>query len=432
VREDPSLPGLVGEGLAPTYRALAKLKLAQQSPEQSLAFFEKAREALEAVVRAHPRIADYGKSLVEVYLDLADFHRRAGHSPEQLASLEKARTLQEQLAASHPSLPFHTQQLATIHHQLGNFYRRNAKDDAALGHYQTALDLYDRLPPTMRGLPQTTREIGWTQGYVALIKQMRGDLSGSIKAFEQARIIQATIQEGAGSTTSDVLNLANTCGLLGLVHKATGRLDEAAACFEKALSLFAGLVSQKVPHLTAGMDVAGMQLNLARVAQQKGRHPQALDWLDRSICTLNELQPDPAIQKQVGEVLRQAYLGRLQSLGHLGRSIEASAEADKLLTRWPEDPRLLYEMTCVFAWMASANRQDVGLGEEERKKRCEASGKRAVELLVRAEGKGLFPGPEDALRLRTDPALENLRSRDDFRQLLERIGSKHLPKLERP
>ena len=47
---------------------------------------------------------------------------------------------------------------------------------------------------------------------------------------------------------------------------------------------------QQPPRPTAGMDVGGMQLNLARVAGQQGRHEEALDWYGRSIQTLEGLR----------------------------------------------------------------------------------------------------------------------------------------------
>ncbi len=99
---------------------------------------------------------------------------------------------------------------------------------------------------------------------------------------------------------------------------------------------------------------------------------------------------------------RGQYLQRLCALAQHGRYAEATASADSLATRWPNDGPTLYGCACVHALAAGAVKGDAVLAA------------RAVALLRQAA----IAGYRDGEHFLKDPDLDALRRREDFIQLL--------------
>ena len=91
-----------------------------------------------------------------------------------------------------------------------------------------------------------------------------------------------------------------------------------------------------------------------------------------------------------------------------------------MIRKHPEAVAYYYDaaqtyMSCAATLVPSAG------GSVDRRVFAESCGGFALGMLVEAEKSGYFRRPEAVERLKTDNALDPLRSRDGFRQLLTRV-----------
>jgi tetratricopeptide (TPR) repeat protein len=180
--------------------------------------------------------------------------------------------------------------------------------------------------------------------------------------------------------------------------------------------------------------------------KEAGKYAEALPAYDRAIVILTKAPPAGEIDGR-GELCR-GHQGRAEVLHHLGRHDEAepswqqalaltppaeqwalryaraialwragrfepAAGAVEELVRPPETTAAqAYDAACLLALIAT----DVKDSADEPGAR-ERYASRCVELLRRAQSKGLFKDPAQRERLRTNPDFEAVRGRADFRQL---------------
>jgi hypothetical protein len=109
------------------------------------------------------------------------------------------------------------------------------------------------------------------------------------------------------------------------------------------------------------------------------------------------------------------------NLAAAGEHTRATAEADAL-TKPETNGEGLWGLAIIYARSVSAARSDSQLPLAEREALAERYGSRAVALLRKLQAEGYFKDPDHARALRTDPDLNALRDRDDFRKLLEEVG----------
>lgn len=105
---------------------------------------------------------------------------------------------------------------------------------------------------------------------------------------------------------------------------------------------------------------------------------------------------------------RKPYrLYRAFSLAHSGEHGEAATEVEDLMKTCPTDSGFLYNAACIFS-MSSSKCEDAALADRY--------AIRAITLLRQAVAQGM-----DVAHLQKDPDLDSLRSRADFKKLIEEI-----------
>jgi hypothetical protein len=119
-----------------------------------------------------------------------------------------------------------------------------------------------------------------------------------------------------------------------------------------------------------------------------------------------------------GGAERERYrLRRAAALARAGDRARAVAEAGALAAGQDLRGEALYQLAGIYA-TASAVADDTTLADQD--------AARALELLARARAKGYFKTPAGVKRLREDADLAPLRSREEFRQLLQGVEAEKL------
>jgi tetratricopeptide (TPR) repeat protein len=190
----------------------------------------------------------------------------------------------------------------------------------------------------------------------------------------------------------------------GELLQRTRELPAAEQAFRRSAELLAELVRDDPDNHSHERDRASSLYQLGRVLNDRGNTAQAERTLDEAIATWRDL-----LRKSPTSSDYRYGLGAV--LAYTGRGAEASQVAEELAKLPGELGANLYSAACVFALSAadrqtSADRLNVSRASE-----------RAMRLLEQAVDAGF----NSRLTVEDDTDLDALRSRDDYKKLLERL-----------
>ena len=190
---------------------------------------------------------------------------------------------------------------------------------------------------------------------------------------------------------------------MGNVVRDGGKPAEALAWYARAISTLEKALAQDAQDVTARHFLGSSHEGRAPALDRLGRHAEALSDWDQAI----ELDADPG--------RNGSRMGRAASLVRSGQVVQGVAAAESVL----QDPKLsdgaLYDGAGVFSLASAATRKDA--------KKSDAYAARAVLLLRQAFSRG-YKGVADVNK---DTALEPIRDREDFRQLLRLLKDRDKP-----
>jgi tetratricopeptide (TPR) repeat protein len=369
---------------------------------------------------------------------------------------EEALELRTQLAADFPSVPGYRQDQAASHHNVGLVLRALKDLPEAQKHLEASHAVKEKLAKDFPRVPAYQRDLALSYTSLGAFLDDGGDSAAARSAFEQAlRVRQdlAAAYPGVPDYRKDVI--VSRCNL-GLMVEKLG--DKAAAL--KAFREAAAEADRLVEDSSAAAVYRALQghahLYVADRCKQAEKYAEALPDYERAIDILAKAPPAGEVDGRVD--LRDSYRGRADVLHRLGRHDEAEAAWEQALAltppaelwairyeratalwrarrfapaaaaleelvRPPETtPTRDYEAACLLALLATDAKDSA---DEPGVRERYAS--RCVELLRRAQAKGLFKDPAKRERFRTNPDFDALRDREDFRKLLAEVSGRPGP-----
>jgi serine/threonine protein kinase len=213
--------------------------------------------------------------------------------------------------------------------------------------------------------------------------------------YRTAIDLRKALSEEQSENVSTRFNLAGLYSEYGRLVCARGDAEAALPWLDRAIEL----VRPDAPAMPAGVGyLGGLRAHRAVALERLGRYEDALaDW-DAAV----ESAPPPSVAHRAGRAITRIKGGQVA---------EGVAEADQLtglnLLRSTVDSA---DFACVYA--VAAGRAESGYDKHS---------DRAMQFLRRA----VAGGYRNTTRLRTDPNLEPLRERDDFKKLLAELEAKY-------
>lgn len=204
--------------------------------------------------------------------------------------------------------------------------------------------------------------------------------------------------------------------------------------------------------------LGGTYCNLGNLSALLGEHERALPWYQQAILALREALESSPPDAYASRYLMNSLAGRATSYHGLNRHAEAAADWQDLLALDPasgkirfrlarslaelvrsgdhrqatrmvrvaretvdarDDPRWLYNLACICSLASAAAVSDETLSDHQQTELSEQYGKEAVDLLQSARAVGLLQSDWADGQLEEDPDLDTIRSREDFRALLQ-------------
>jgi serine/threonine-protein kinase len=394
---------------------------------------------------------------------VADYYVRAGRIrfklnqlPEAAASFAQARSLGEALVQEDPENPAHRHRWAASLREWGVSQIVQGRSEQAASAWKQAAELLEPLADKDLTYKHTLAKTFLVLGNLAMYT---GKAQESHEAFARGRTLAAQLVRavpGEAAYRFTLADLWNNEGYLLFQEaggdegpvKAPKKLQEAQAAHREALRLRRALVEAEPgnPEFKAYLAASLNNLGNALLAQgEKGfaeaeaKYQEALAFLEplalafpgvpshrqetaqvfSNLNRLLELQKRWAEAETYGRravehfaLLAQAYPTVPEHSQELGVALERLAST--LRHRGRPDPGGEQEFAAALAFArASAGQQEAG--------QREALAARAVGLLERSRREGYFTDTRRIERLEREPALEGLRQRPDYRQLLAAV-----------
>jgi serine/threonine-protein kinase len=383
---------------------------------------QKTVAILAALVAAHPETGAFALELARsrnaLGVDLQGLNRNA----ESLIQHQQAVETLLPLAVAQPAERDSQYLLARSLNNAGTALNLLGRREEARTEFQKGVDLQEKLAAAYPGLPLYRLEVARSRNSLGHLLHGLGRLEEARAEFQKAVEVQEQLAAGYPSIPEYRFELARSRNNVGAMLTALGRREEALAELLKALQLFEKLIGEfpKVPDYALRLAMAGG--NYAQLLSEAGKADESMIWFDKSLTSFRaELvrQPRSAFAKMC---LRAFSAAKSQALTRIGRHAEAATLAASLVDDKDLDGEALYTLASTFAACAAVT----SLDPAQRSRHAE----QALSLLGRAAAAGYFKEPALLKQLQTDPILDPLRQRDDFKKLLRQLEKNGTEKKE--
>jgi tetratricopeptide (TPR) repeat protein len=350
--------------LADAYGRVGRISSELGMPDEALTAHQRSLDLLERIVAdgpAAPGTRDHlGRAQAQVGFTL----RSMGRPGEALRAYERAREVQEPLARDHPDNTRFQEVLSWTLSNLGVIEVELGHPERAVGLHRQAVAVHEALVHRHPGRAPLRSDLAWCWRYQSLAAASAGDLGEASRLMGRATALLEEIERAGTGDIESRWRLARCLDDTGRILGLGGRSGEAADSLRRATALYEGLtLADPVQY---GIDLARNQIYLASTLTLSGHDDEAGSYLRRA-----------------DDVLR--------------RSSGAGTEA------------AFFDIACAYCLWSVAG-QDGAIDPSER----EARAGRAVDALRRAAAAGHC----DARRLGRDPAVDPLRRRREFQELL--------------
>ena len=439
--------------LAGTYASLITLMIDLNRPDDALKYVQAARLLIDQALGERPGDPKY-LSLLAMIIGNAARARELLGQPEECAKAWQEAIVNHPpatAAAADSEKPEYRIVLAKQTVGLAQAQLALGQNAEAALNYRRALAEFEKLVNDEPSVTDYRSLTAACQNDYAVLLANLGENAAAVVALRKARIQQEVLvaeHNNVGEFTED---LARTCNNLGDLETRTGQLDAALADYKKTCDLIEGLIGIDRASALARTDLGATYGNLGRLFQKMSRLDDALaafrhssellnsqvvakpsdfdahnvlaqtlgsfgaalreagrasDALDPTIKAVEHARAAVAGAKTVPEyrsTLGQQLAGLAEVYRALGQFKPAVASTRERLAIAPNDPEEHFSAACTLALCLAADS--------------------AMEVLTRASALGW----RDQTRLDSTPALDSLRRRPEFRQLVLQLMDMAMP-----
>jgi serine/threonine protein kinase/tetratricopeptide (TPR) repeat protein len=397
--------GLAYQRLAEVHQELGDYAAAEGS-------MTKAITLLGELVRAQPDVAEYQRDLAASYTGLGLVHWDRGRSEEAEAAFEQALAIQEKQAEAYPQAAEYRYALAKTYRASGFMLHRVQRTDSAARRYQQALDVLSKLVQD-DPRPEHQSLLAMTRVNLANVYLTQGWFEKGQKVLEEAqRFYDSLVRGRPDALPEDRQSLARCITILGMAYRGQGQAEKAEATQQLALDMFEKLAREHPVAQEYAYNVGRCYSELGQTAKAAGRPDAAVARYDKAVAILEGVLGGGL--RSARPPLLTAQIQRAGARAVQGDHAQATAATEALARQADLNPGHLYDLACNFSMSATAAERDRKLSPADRARLQALYAARAVDFLRQA----IAAGWRNPQHLKTDPDMEPLQAREDFRKLL--------------
>ncbi len=405
---------------ATTYHRLGLLRQEANHPQEAFDAYEEARKILTQLVAAYPLIVEFQRNLGEILDHLGDWHTEAGRPVDALRCYEQGRDVWEKLVAS----DFHDTRLrgdlAICLNAIGLVHQQAGQPDEAFRAYQRAQALLRPLTEADSADTLFQHHLATNLFQVSLLYQEPAQRDEALGLCAEARAIWERLAQQDRANVHYRPSLAACTGRIAHLHREASRPEEAFRFYNEARDAWEKILVNDPSDHQAHNGLAVTLGGFGFLFRKTGRPEQALASFQGAIEHQSQALNQKPQMVEYRKLLAQHYAQLAQLQRELGRPAEAAATALERRKLWPHEPKQLYAVAAdLVQCLPLVGQGKAALTSAEQAERQRYAGQ-AMELLRQA----VADGYQDVERLKTDAALEPLRSRKEFKELLQELEGK--------
>ncbi len=376
-----------------------------------------AIRVLQSLVAEFPESHEYRSELAGSHANLGVVLCLLNRSREGEDAYRAAIVLQQKLVAEFPRQPEHASHLAKGLQNLSHVLQQTGRPREAEDALRTALALKARMAADFPGVPDYRHQLAHAHIAFGDLLRQTGRAQDAEDAYRAGLTVQQKLVADYPKESEYRSHLAQTHYSLGQRLRTAGQPQQAEDAFRASRDHFQRLADQ---HPDAPDYRSNLAITLDRLAESRiasGDHAAARQLLEQAqphhlaALRVNPKKPgyrDP-FNTHLG-LVAETLLG----IGDHEKAVRAAEE----LSRFEREPANdHYQASGFTARCASVVLKDDRLSEARRQELARTYADRAMSLMHRAVELGF----KDAAKLKKDTALESLRTRDDFRKLVDEL-----------
>jgi tetratricopeptide (TPR) repeat protein/tRNA A-37 threonylcarbamoyl transferase component Bud32 len=363
--------------------------------------YRKALALREKLAAEFPAVPDYREELAAGHNNLGLLLAEVGKRPEAEAAHRRALALREKLVADHPTVPHYRGFLSHSHNNLGALLDNLGRWPEAEAEYRRAIALREKLVVECPTVVAYRQELASARNNLALVLAGRGKRSEAEAEYRRALAVQEQLARDFPAVPDYAVELGGTCSNLADLVQDRGEAVAALDWYARAIAILRPVLAKEPRQVTARRALRNAHWGRAKALGQLGRQAAAAaDW-EQAIALNDEKFRDSELRLQ-----------RLASVASVGQHSQATAAVEELLKPNNAENSTLYAAACVYALAAAQAANQAP--PHTNSLRAEQYAQRAVALLRQAVQKGW----KNVAHMKKDAALDGLRPRPDFQQLL--------------
>ncbi len=205
--------------------------------------YQRAYAVIEAMVREHPRDAEYRAALARSCLMLGVHLQKTGRTAEAQELYRRALTLLENLAREQPDVIAHRAELARVLDRLGGLLGAAGRHPEAMETHRRAIAIQERLVSDHPSLPQARGDLARSYTNLGELYEAMGRLAEAERSTRQAVAIQERLVESHPDRVEFRSDLADSYEGLSAILEATGRAEEAEPLMRQTMAIRERLVA---------------------------------------------------------------------------------------------------------------------------------------------------------------------------------------------
>jgi tetratricopeptide (TPR) repeat protein len=411
VRERPDSPELLRD-LATVVHHVGSQDRDAGRFDRAFEHFRDARALLEQLVCANPRSVPLQGELALCINNTGVLHGQVDRLHEALRCFEEARAIRERLADDRDRGS--QLALAASYRDTGVTYHRLGRRDEALAFYQKAHDIRKRLADGNPDVSSYKSDLADSLTDLGAIHLAKGDLKAALDCFQGALKIHDQLVHLDPNVAARQADLARSHTHCGEVVKANRQRADALRAFGRAREIQERLVKANPDRYEYRHDLARTLDLTAQTLNEDGRPGEALADLHQAVEQERlALARAPAVARY-SRALAGHYGTLAEAARAAGRPGESAAALLEQRRLYHDQPQELYRIACELVQTVRV----AGQGKAEPSAEEQAQRRHCADLAVETLREALAHGYRDLDRLRSDPALAELRDRDDFQGLL--------------
>jgi tetratricopeptide (TPR) repeat protein len=297
----------------------------------ALAASERARDVLERSVKAFPKETSHRQFLASAYRRIGALLYSMGRTGESLGARKQALALCEPLVSVGPGDIAVETELAQIHHDLGAHLSDFGRRAEALAHHEKAREIRRRLADANPKLVGLQSDLAWSLTAIGNLYLESAKPSEALVAHEQARTVAQALADAHPSVPGYRRQLGISFNNMGDSLAKLNRPKESIEGFERARGIHEALVKAypDIDDYKRGLSFS--MTGIGRACAGAGRVAEAVTATRRAIA-LREAIPAKTVESRFELARNHALLAALAGQPHSELSAaDGTVESDRTI-----------------------------------------------------------------------------------------------------